>query len=88
MDSLGAYSQANMYTLPFLWPLPLLLLMPMPMPICRLQMSMLHAQYINPLFANAETFGAIPVPEAIPVPIPDAVADALANVDANANANL
>ena len=48
-------------------------------------MSMLHAQYINPLFADAETFGAIPVPEAIPNPVPDAVADALADVDADAN---
>ena len=50
-------------------------------------MSILHAQYINPLFADAETFGAVPtMPEAIP--ISDAVADALTDVDANANANL
>ena len=61
------------------------------MPICNLQMVILHAQYINPLFADAETFGAVPtMPEAIPVavPIPNAVADALADVDANTNANL
>ena len=55
-------------------------------------MSILHAHYINPLFTDAETFGAIPMPEAIPVPIPiplvNAVVDALADVDANANANL
>ena len=40
------------------------------------------------LFAFAETFGAIPVPEAVAVAVPDAVADALADVDSNANANL
>ena len=54
------------------------MLMPMPMPIC-----MLQTQDINPLsilFANAETFGAIPMPEAIPIPVPDAVADADANL--------
>ena len=51
-------------------------------------MSRLHAQYINPLFADAETFSAIPVPEAVPIPVPDAVADALADVDAYADANL
>jgi hypothetical protein len=67
------------------------------MPICSLQMSILHAQYINPLsilLAVAETFGAVPVPEAVPVPdaiavaVPDAVGDALADVDADADANL
>ena len=63
--------------------------MPMPMPICSLQMVILHAQYITLLsiiFPNAETLGAIPVPEAIAVAvciyiaIPDAVTDADANL--------
>ena len=58
------------------------------MPICSLQMSILHAQYINPLsifFANAETLGAVPVPKAVPmaVPIPVAVPDAVTDADAN-----
>ena len=52
-------------------------------------MSILYAQYINPLsifFANAETFGAVSMPEAIAmavciaVAIPDAVTDADANL--------
>ena len=59
------------------------------MPICSLQMSILHAQYITLLsivFPNAETLGAVPVPEGIPtavpiaVPFPDAVTDADANL--------
>ena len=67
------------------------------MVICSLQMSILHAQYINLLsilFANAKTFGAVPMPEAIAVAIfiaiavPDAVANAWADVDVVADANL
>ena len=58
--------------------------MPLLMPIWSLQMSILHAQYINPLsilFANAKTFGAVPMPEAVPIAIFEAVADAAANAD-------
>ena len=40
------------------------------------------------MFADAETFGVIPMSEAIPVAIPYAVANALANADDHANANL
>ena len=52
------------------------------MPLCSLQMSILHAQYINPLsifFANAETLGAVPT--AVPIAIFEAVADADADAD-------
>jgi hypothetical protein len=55
------------HSVPFPWPFPFPMWCPMLMPICSLQMSILHAQYINPfsiLFADAETFGAVPVPEA------------------------
>ena len=68
-------------------------LMPMLMPICSLQMSILHAQYINPLsilFANAETVGAVPVPEAVPTAVPIAIFEAVANAlpDADADVDL
>ena len=58
------------------------------MPICSLQMSISHAQYItlvSIIFPNAETLGAIPVPEAVPTAVPIAVAfpDAVTDADAN-----
>ena len=56
--------------------------------ICSLQMSILHAQYITLLsiiFPNAETLGAIPVPEAIAVAICIAVAVPEAVTEADAN---
>ena len=58
------------------------------MSICSLQMSILHAQYITLLsivFPNAETLGAVPVPEAVPIAIFEAVADALPDADADAD---
>ena len=62
------------------------------MPICSLQMSISHAQYITLLslvIPNAETLGAVPVPEAVPTAVPiaisEAVADALPDADADAN---
>ena len=40
------------------------------------------------MFADAETFGVIPMSDAIPVAIPYAVANVLADVDQVADANL
>ena len=53
------------------------MLIPMPTPICMLQTQDINLLSI--LFANAETFGAVPMPEAVPTAVPIAIFEPVAD---------